>query len=1101
MTLDGQPFVAGSSITTEGDHLLVASATDCAGHTTAVHALFHLDLTPPTLAATVPADGATLAEAPTSFTGTSDPDLASASVNGVAATVSAGSFTLAPFPWQEGENTVAIELVDLAGHRASFTRTFTVRSIPPSVEILETGAAIVAGTVFTRAVRPEIRANDPAATLTATLDGAPFASGTEIAATGDYTLAATVTDALGRTASASVAFSVDLSPGPTVAITAPVDGDTVATTTVDVTGTVTGSSVTVTVNGVPAPVTGGTWTAPAVPLAADDLTTLVASATDAAGRTDTAAVTVFARTGAPQVVILEPSDGATTNRSTIDVAGLVLGGPDATADGTVNVAGTAVALDSTGAWRALDVALTDGQNALTASATDSFGRTGSASVTVTVDRHPPTIVVLADGQELADGDVLARPVTVHVEVSDAEAAPHAPIVRLDGADQGATSPSVDIPVSAGGGHVLEVIAQDAAGNEARRELSFVLDLGGCTLTGLDPSAGSSVAAAAVTLRGQASNSSAVTVRVPIPGTDPVEYQEFAAQLADGTFLAADVPLPALGDNALELVCTGAEGATATTDLPLERLADGGGPVVAINAPATGAVLDADTVAVTGTVSDDGATVAVNGVAATVTPAGDGSATFTATLALVNGPNPLRAVAIDGAGRSGSARVVAWRDASAPPIQITSPASRAWVGPDGDGNAVVDVSGVIDLDAEPRLAAVVVASPVGQVTATVDPVTGAFTAPAVPLDTSLAPGTAQSLTATATDTLGHAGVSRVDVLYDATGPAIRLTAPADLARFSEASPATVAVTGDAWAAEGAHLDVNGAGLDPTALSWDPGRRRRPPPRRLHRRDRAPRRRRRIRGRGAGHQPRRPLRDRAPAALDGRDRADRGRDRARRRRRGGRPQRARARAVLGADPPRHPDRGRRAHPDPPCHRRPGGGRGRGRRPGGRLRARQPSSPRARATASRSDPASPTSSATRSRPRSRRPSRSPAPPPPPPRCSTPCPPWCAPPTSPSPAPPPPERASWCAPAPSPSPATPTAPAASRSCCPCPATAGSSCASPPRTPPACAAPRPRPRCASTAPRPRWSRRPSTATPPRSRSSSPSRSTRPPRPSAPAPP
>ena len=820
VTLDGQPFVAGTSITTEGDHLLVASAADCAGHATAVHALFHLDLTPPTLAATVPADGATLAEAPTSFTGTSDPDLASATVNGAAATVSAGSFTLAPFPWQEGENTVAIELVDLAGHRASFTRTFTVRSIPPSVEILETGAAIAPGTVFTRAVRPEIRANDPAATLTATLDGAPFASGTEIAATGDYTLAATVTDALGRTASASVAFSIDLSPGPTVAITAPADGDTVSTTTVDVTGTVTGSSVTVTVNGVPAPVTGGIWTAPAVPLAADDLTTLVASATDAAGRTDTAAVTVFARTGAPQVVILEPSDGATTNRSTIDVAGLVLGGPDATADGTVDVAGTAVALDSTGAWRALDVALADGQNALTVSATDGFGRTGSASVTVTVDRHPPTIVVLADGQELADGDVLARPVTVHVEVSDAEAAPHAPIVRLDGADQGATSPAVDIPVSAGGGHVLEVIAQDAAGNEARRELSFVLDLGGCTLTGLDPSAGSSVAAAAVTLRGQASNSSAVTVRVPIPGTDPVEYQEFAAQLADGTFLAADVPLPALGDNALELVCTGAEGATATTDLPLERLADGGGPVVAINAPATGAVLDADTVAVTGTVSDDGATVAVNGVAATVTPAGDGSATFTATLALVNGPNPLRAVAIDGAGRSGSARVVAWRDASAPPIQITSPASRAWVGPDGDGNAVVDVSGVIDLDAEPRLAAVVVASPVGQVTATVNPVTGAFTAPAVPLDTSLAPGTAQSLTATATDTLGHAGVSHVDVLYDATGPAIRLTAPADLARFSEASPATVAVTGDAWAAEGAQIDVNGAGLDPATLTWDP-----------------------------------------------------------------------------------------------------------------------------------------------------------------------------------------------------------------------------------------------------------------------------------------
>ncbi len=46
LTLDGQPYAAGTPISTEGEHLLVATATDCAGRETVAHALFRLDLTP-----------------------------------------------------------------------------------------------------------------------------------------------------------------------------------------------------------------------------------------------------------------------------------------------------------------------------------------------------------------------------------------------------------------------------------------------------------------------------------------------------------------------------------------------------------------------------------------------------------------------------------------------------------------------------------------------------------------------------------------------------------------------------------------------------------------------------------------------------------------------------------------------------------------------------------------------------------------------------------------------------------------------------------------------------------------------------------------------
>ncbi len=127
LTLDGAAYVEGTPIASEGTHLLVARAVDCAGHEGAAHVTFAIDTSPPRLLTTTPADGAKLGDPVASFSGTSDGDLASATVNGVAASVSPGgasspaSFT-APFAWKEGANAVQIALVDRAGNRATFTR-------------------------------------------------------------------------------------------------------------------------------------------------------------------------------------------------------------------------------------------------------------------------------------------------------------------------------------------------------------------------------------------------------------------------------------------------------------------------------------------------------------------------------------------------------------------------------------------------------------------------------------------------------------------------------------------------------------------------------------------------------------------------------------------------------------------------------------------------------------------------------------------------------------------------------------------------------------------------------------------------------------------
>ncbi|MCP4567899.1 MAG: hypothetical protein GY841_10005, partial [FCB group bacterium] len=672
--------------------------------------------------------------------------------------------------------------------------------------------------------RPEIRSNKPDATISATLNGGAFLSGTEIATTGDYTIEATVTDSLGRVASSTVSFRLDLEAGPSITITSPQDGETLPDALTAVNGTVTGNGVTVTVNGSSATVAGDTWTISDLALQPAVLNDIRATAIDLTGRSATASITVMVRTGGPQVLILEPADRARTNRERIDVAGVVIGGPSATADGTVTVAEQIVNLATDGTFRALDVPLAEGDTLITVTvtATDPQSRTGQATVTIVSDQTPPTISLLAAGQPLAEGAVLTEVLTITVEVSDpgSDTMP-APQVRLNGSLQQATGLVVGVPISDGGGYLLAVVAEDTAGNQTRIERSFLLDLGACSLSELEPSSGSTVTTGSVTIRGRSGDAEAVTIHVPVPGSEPVQYTEYPAQLADGTFVAGDVPLPEIGNNSLEIVCSNAGGDTAAEPLLIKRLAEGGGPEVRIEAPTDGTLLDADTITVTGDMTDANATVTINGVAATVATeasADDGRYGFTATILLVEGPSILAARAVDLVGRIGKDRVVILSDTRKPTVQITSPTNGTWLGPAGEGAAAtVTISGLVDINSEPHLQSVTVSTDQGSVVATIDPDTGAFIAADVPLDGSVPASTGQTVTVTATDSLGHQGIATIDLHWRATGPAIVLSAPADLTRYDETSPA-ITISGEAWAHEGAQVAINGTFIDPVELTW-------------------------------------------------------------------------------------------------------------------------------------------------------------------------------------------------------------------------------------------------------------------------------------------
>jgi hypothetical protein len=813
-TVDGSPWAQGARLDVEGDHLLVARATDCAGRESVVHALVRLDLTAPSLLSSSPADGDLLADGPAAFTGTADEPLASANVNGTPAAVDGATFTASPLAWTEATNRVDLELVDAAGHRTTTVVTFTVDTEPPTVQLLESGLPIADGTVFVRAITPEIRVSDPDATLDVTLDGLPWILGALIDADGEHTLTATATDALDRSASASVSFEIDRSEGPSIVITSPVDGETLTELTVDITGTASGRDVTVEVNGQPASVTGGTWIVPGFVLEADTANTLTARATDDAGRTAFDTVQVMVRSDGPLILVAEPADGAVTARAAVDVAGVVAGGRAATDDGLVTVQpGTGpdvtATLDADGAFRVLDVPLADGVNVITVSATDPQGRLGSTAVSVTSDRQPPTVSVLADGQALDEGAVLPGPTTLQIQVSDVAGAVEHLEIRLNGQIQAGAGELVELPVDDEGGYLLAVEATDGAGNTTRVERSFIIDGGGCSLSRIEPGDGQLLAADSVTVRGAVTEASSVEVRVPVAGGDP---QVFPAQLADGTFLVGDVPLGTLGDNPLDIVCLDRVGGESSQRIVVHRVADDDGPVVEITAPVSGHALGAHTVSVQGTLSDAQAALSLNGAALTatqVTDVGDGTATFAADVALIEGPNVVVARAVDDLGRTGRDRAIVWRDSRAPAIALISPTDGSVVGLAADGTAAVLVAGQVDLSTEQQLPVLEIATGGTTVPVILDPSTGAFEA-IIALDPTDGD---QVITVTATDSLGNAGTATVSITVDAQAPTIQLTQPAAL-QFVAGGVATVTVAGTARGSDGTRVQVNGSWLDPT-----------------------------------------------------------------------------------------------------------------------------------------------------------------------------------------------------------------------------------------------------------------------------------------------
>ncbi len=327
---------------------------------------------------------------------------------------------------------------------------------------------------------------------------------------------------------------------------------------------------------------------------------------------------------APVVTIQSPLEGALFGSGPVTVTGSL------DIEATVNVNGVEATV--VGLAFSASVPLVEGGNALTAIATNTGGQ-GQDSVNVLLDTTPPNIGI---DSPINAAVLAAAAVTVTGPVSGATSVVvnGVPATIVNGAY------TVDL-ILVEGSNTITATAVDAAGNSASSSIDVTVELAGAVILAVNitsPVDAAEVSDSPVTVTGTAS-----------PASVAVKVNGLSAPVAsDGSF-SVGVPLT-VGSNTITAVASraGSDPASDTVNVTLLPSGDVTSPSVLITDPLTGADFTFSPIPVSGTVDDDTAEVTVNGVTALVV-----NGTFSATVPLVPGANPIVATAIDPADNVGT----------------------------------------------------------------------------------------------------------------------------------------------------------------------------------------------------------------------------------------------------------------------------------------------------------------------------------------------------------------------------------------------------------------------------------------------------------------
>ncbi|HET8796729.1 MAG TPA: Ig-like domain-containing protein, partial [Thermoanaerobaculia bacterium] len=226
-----------------------------------------------------------------------------------------------------------------------------------------------------------------------------FSANVELPNEGANSVTITCTDANGAPTGTPSTLTLQRVTGePSISIATPAEGFISAQETITVTGTIGGGVISADVNGTPATISGTAFTANNVRLT-DGLNILVAHGRNAAGRTATASRRGTYEKDAPSIAISTPSNNTSTGVNRIAVSGTYTNLDPATlivtnlANGQSMSATSTPFSDTTGAYAALEVPLTSGEQTLRVSGRDRLNRQATATVVVRLTAGTPAIAI------------------------------------------------------------------------------------------------------------------------------------------------------------------------------------------------------------------------------------------------------------------------------------------------------------------------------------------------------------------------------------------------------------------------------------------------------------------------------------------------------------------------------------------------------------------------------------------------------------------------------------------------------------------------------------------------------------------------------------
>ena len=412
------------------------------------------------------------------------------------------------------------------------------------------------------------------------------------------------------------------------------------------------------------------------------------------------------------------------------------------------------------------VALVEGSNVLSVTATDAAGNVGGTSVSVTRDTIASTASIVSP----AEGAVLGvSPVTLTIQVSDATAttvAFGANTIQLSAPGGTATG---DVSLTEGDNAIL-VTVTDAAGNQTKVTRNVLLDLSAPIVTITSPANGACFGPGSTTIPVTASidDLTATTVTSSPAGV--------SASLPVGGGIAAGTVALSEGSNTITVSAKDATNKVGGASIMV--VLDTTAPQVALVAPSNGSVVRglAD-LQISASDPLPGSGVAKVDLELDSTPLETlTSAPFETTLdttSLADGNHTLKAIAFDGKGNSASSTIQVSVDNTAPQISIQTPLNNSFVNGTIDFTAQASDSGS-GLKSITMLAGGVAPSVDASITYSVPLASNTRFAKE---DTTRRSDGSLVLTARAIDAAGNEATATVTVIADNTLPEKTLVTPA------------------------------------------------------------------------------------------------------------------------------------------------------------------------------------------------------------------------------------------------------------------------------------------------------------------------------------